>query len=134
MSSSLLLKESFDNLDQFNESFKLLLKNQNLKFKRKILSEKSKLLKKICEDKDLDFNVEFDRYIGDKFHKKDKKNKKNTLKDSEEESTSERILSKIEINKYTYWKDDETEILFDSKDFKKVGSYKDGNLSLFSCK
>ena len=66
MSSSLLLKESFDNLDQFNESFKLLLKNQNLKFKRKILSEKSKLLKKICEDKDLDFNVEFDRYIGDK--------------------------------------------------------------------
>ena len=92
------------------------------------------ILKKICEDKDLDFNVEFDRYIGDKFHKKDKKNKKNTLKDSEEESTSERILSKIEINKYTYWKDDETEILYDSKDFKKVGSYKDGNLSLFSGK
>ena len=134
MSSSQLLKESFENLDQFNESFKLLLKNQNLKFKRKILSEKSKLLKKICEDKDLDFDKEFDRYIGDKFHKKDKKNEKDNLKDSEKDSASERILSKIEINKCTYWKDDETEVLYDSKNFKKIGSYKDGNLSLFSGK
>ena len=136
MANSQFLEESFGILDNFNEAFKISLKEQNLKFKKKIISEKSKLLKSICDEYSLDFDKEFDKYIGSKYNKKiDKKLKKcnDQTKDSTINEQDEKILSKIEIDKSIYWIDDDSKILYDSKNFKKIGSYKDGKLCISNC-
>ena len=136
MSNSQFLKESYEILDNFNETFKISIKKQNLKFKKKVISEKSKLLKSICDEYNLDFDNEFDKHIGCKYNKK--LNKKLKKKDDQIENNSvnqqdEKILSKIEIDKSIYWIDDDNKTLYDSKNFKKIGSYKDGKLCISNC-
>ena len=97
------------------------------------------MLKQICEDHNLNFDDEFDKYITNKYRKKIKKDKLNQNIDSKENTTDqiksenkEKILSKIVINKREYWKEDDSEIIYDSKSFKIIGSFKNNKLELIS--
>ena len=137
--SSQFLRESCKILDDLNVQIKSSLKEHNLKLKKKIVSEKSKMLKQICEDHNLNFDDEFDKYITNKYRKKIKKDKLNQNIDSKENTTDqiksenkEKILSKIVINKREYWKEDDSEIIYDSKSFKIIGSFKNNKLELIS--
>ena len=134
--SSQYLKESYKLIDDLNDELKKSLKDHNSKIKKKIVSEKSKLLKQICNDHNLDFDVEFDKYITNKHRKKSNKDSNNRSESKLQNETiveninNEKILSKIIINKLEYWKDDSSEILYDSKNFKEVGLYKNNKLEL----
>lgn len=133
--SSQFLQESCKILDDLNVKIKSSLKEHNLKLKKKIVSEKSKMLKQICEDHNLNFDDEFDKYITNKYRKKIKKDKLNidsneNTADQIKSENKEKILSKIVINKREYWKEDNSEIIYDSKNFKKIGSYKNNKLEL----
>ncbi len=130
--SSQYLQKSCQILDDLNSQIKSSLKEHNLKLKKKIVSEKSKMLKQICQDHNLNFDDEFDKYITNKYRKKIKK-KNETKEDTTDQSeNNEKILSKIVINKCEYWKEDDSEIIYDSKNFKKIGTYKNNKLELTS--
>lgn len=136
--SSQYLKQSYKMIDDLNNEVKKSLKDHNSKIKKKIVSEKTILLKQICDDHNLNFDEEFVKYITNKKTKKNNKNLEDLPKNKPNDETvneninNEKILSKIIINKLEYWKDDSSQILYDSDTFKEVGSYKNNKLYLNS--
>ena len=125
-------------IDDLNNEIKRSLKDHNSKIKKKIVSEKTILLKQICDDHNLNFDEEFVKYITNKKTKKSNKNLEDLPENKPNNETvneninNEKILSKIIINKLEFWKDDSSPILYDSKTFKEVGSYKNKKLYLNS--
>jgi len=111
------------------------IKNLKRKNKKKIVKEKYKLLKKICDDENLDFNIYFDKYIVSNKNT----NKNNTdsdeivteNNDSNKESITipenVKVLSQVKIKNTKYWKDDNTEILYDFNNYKVIGKFDDDN-------
>ena len=136
--SSQYLKQSYKMIDDLNNEVKKSLKDHNSKIKKKIVSEKTILLKQICDDHNLNFDEEFVKYITNKKTKKNNKNLEDLPKNKPNDETineninNEKILSKIIINKLEYWKDDSSQILYESDTFKEVGSYKNNKLYLNS--
>ena len=136
--SSQYLKQSYKMIDDLNNEVKKSLKDHNSKIKKKIVREKTILLKQICDDHNLNFDEEFVKYITNKKTKKNNKNLEDLPKNKPNDETvneninNEKILSKIIINKLEYWKDDSSQILYDSDTFKEVGSYKNNKLYLNS--
>ena len=125
-------------IDDLNNEVKKSLKDHNSKIKKKIVREKTILLKQICDDHNLNFDEEFVKYITNKKTKKNNKNLEDLPKNKPNDETvneninNEKILSKIIINKLEYWKDDSSQILYESDTFKEVGSYKNNKLYLNS--
>ena len=75
------IEELSKNFNKFTseclDSLNLILKKQKKKNKEKIIIEKTKLLKELCDDHNLDFNSSFDKYIKP-YHDTETKSKKNT--------------------------------------------------------
>ena len=143
------------NLNKFTseclDSLNLILKKQKKKNKEKIIIEKTKLLKELCNDHNLDFDSSFDKYIKP-YHDTETKSKKNKMqsngdtmqsvgdtnksidtedsdgqKEVDEDVADEKILSNIEIGKNKYWID-ELNNLYSSTNFELIGVFDNGKI------